>query len=144
MIIKRFDQLNESEDRMAQLKAHREYLRKEIEDVDREIEELITATGGDPIKRLNAWLDRASHKNRRSFLPSGKIRKWLDDYVWGNDFGDPDMWPRHSTHSLAELLQEYGIDHDNHGDFQLGVKGITEELIDYIIEQDYDEFKIDW
>ena len=134
---------NESADRIAELKAHRAWLLKEIEDVDNEIEELINATvGDDPIERLKAWIDRPSHKNSRTYLPSGIIGNWLDKHVFKDSMGDPDMWPKHSTQSLVDILSEYGTYPSN--EFELGKNGITKELIDEIIKQDIDEFEIDW
>ena len=156
-MIKKFNQMNESVDRLRELHAQRKQLLEEIDDIDSEIESISTDSTiyGDPIAKLNAWLQRPSHKNKRNYLPSGETRKWLDDYVWKDHFGDPDFFPKHSMQSLVDLLQEYGMDHDNGKykgpgdkrntiDFQLGVNGITEKLIDYIIAEDYDEFEIDW
>jgi len=135
-MIKRFNQMNESADRIAELKAHRAWLLKEIEDVDREIEELINTTvGDDPIARLKAWLDRPGHKNKRTYLPSGLIGIWLDKYVFRE-------MPKHSTQSLVDIVSEYGAVGPN--EFVLGENGITKELIDDIINQDFDEFEIDW
>ena len=142
-MIKKFNQMNESADRIAELKAHRAWLLKEIEEIDSEIEELINTTvGDDPIARLKAWLDRPSHKNKRTYLPSGLIGMWLDKYVFRDNMGDPDMWPKHSTESLVDIVSEYGAVGPN--EFVLGENGITKELIDDIINQDFDKFKIDW
>lgn len=154
-MIKKVNELNEPTNSMNDLLAKRKELLKEIEKIDKEIENL-SNNNTDPIVRLNAWLSRPSHKNTLSYLPGGLIRKWLDEYVWKDNLGDPDFYPKHSTQSLVESLMEYGMDHNKGGyyinpgdpnntiDFQIGVNGITEALIDEIIKKDYDNYKINW